>query len=249
MIKRVVLFLDDGDVISDNRRRAAQWQKLLGEFLPPVLGGSAATWGEANYLVISTYSGTYLEDLLVRAGGDFRAFRRLEQVEWMRRMCEYVGVPVPPEEQCLEVAERAWRHVIPKLRPAFPGAVEAIRRLRAMGYDLHTASGDLSDQLELYLAALGIRDCFGRLYGPDLVGVLKTGPEFYQRVFADAGVPPVQAVVVDDKPQCVAWAQEVGARGVLVGAAERVGAPAPAQGPVLCLASLADLPSAIGTLG
>ena len=243
MTKRVVLFFDDGGVISDNHRRALQWQRLLGEFLPPLLGGSAAAWAEANYHVMLTYSGTYLEGLLLRAGGNFHALRRLEQVEWLRMMCEYVGVPVPPEDQCVEVAEEACRHVIPRLRSALPGALDAIRRLRAMGYELHTASGEYSDELELYLAALHVHDCFGRLYGPDLVGVLKTGPEFYHRVFADAGVPPAEAVVVDDKPQCVAWAQEVGARGVLVGAA------APAPGPALCVGSLADLPSVVGTLG
>lgn len=175
------------------------------------------------------------------AGGRVRGEKRTPRTRFISSPLFKSGVNSRTEGPC--------DHVIPKLRPAFPGALEAIRRLRAMGYDLHTASGELSDQLELYLAALGVRDCFGRLYGPDLVGVLKTAPEFYQRVFADAGVPPAQAVVVDDKPQCVAWAQEVGARGVLVGAAERVGAPAPAQGPVLCLASLADLPSAIATLG
>ncbi len=63
---------------------------------------------------------------------------------------------------------------------------------------------------------MGVRHCFTRLYGPDLVNALKTGPEFYERIFADAGVEPEKAVVVDDSPQALAWAVQVGAKTVLI---------------------------------
>jgi HAD superfamily hydrolase (TIGR01509 family) len=47
---------------------------------------------------------------------------------------------------------------------------------------------------------MGVRGCFDRLYGSDLVTVGKEGPEYYRRSFADAGVDPRDALVVDDRP-------------------------------------------------
>ena len=74
------------------------------------------------------------------------------------------------------------------LPAAVPGAVDAVRLLHQRGYTLHTASGASSTDLELYLSGMGIRSCFGRLYGPDVAGVFKVGPRFYEAIVADAGV-------------------------------------------------------------
>jgi FMN phosphatase YigB (HAD superfamily) len=61
-----------------------------------------------------------------------------------------------------------------------------------------------------------VRDAFEGLYGPDLIDTVKNGPEYYERVFADAGVPAEDAMVVDDSPAALGWASEVGATPVLV---------------------------------
>src|SRR5437764_12943199 len=113
-------------------------------------------------------------------------------------MCELVGAPVPPEEESLDLARRAAEYVIPRVRSALPGAIEAICTLHARGYTLHTASGEYSVELRAYLEAMGVRSCFGRCYGPDLINTLKEWPEYYARLFADAGVDPRTALVVDD---------------------------------------------------
>ena len=43
-----IVFLDDGGVISDNRVRAEEWPRHVGEFLGPRLGGDADVWAAAN---------------------------------------------------------------------------------------------------------------------------------------------------------------------------------------------------------
>ena len=63
---------------------------------------------------------------------------------------------------------------------------------------------------------MGVRDCFGRLYGPDLIETLKEGPEYYERIFADLGIAAAEALVVDDSPRAIEWATQVGAHTVLV---------------------------------
>ncbi len=115
-------------------------------------------------------------------------------------MCAIVGVPPPTEAESVELARRASASIIRRVRAAIPGAVEAIRTLHTHGYTLHTASGASSDDLAANLEGMGVRDCFGRLYGPDLIDTFKVGPEFYTRLLADASVAPAEALVVDDNP-------------------------------------------------
>jgi len=84
-----------------------------------------------------------------------------------------------------------------------------------MYYALHTASGEPSSDLAGYLEAMGVRDRFGTLYGPDLVNAAKASPRYYARVFSHAGLRPEEALVVDDGEQVLEWAASLGARTVL----------------------------------
>lgn len=233
-----MLFIDDGGVISDNRLRALQWPPLVGEFLAPVLGGTPEAWAEANRVVAPPlWQDESVRAMWRRAGGDCATWLRLYRLAWLDAMCRYVGVATPPPERAVEIARRATAFVTRRVRAARPGSVEAVRTLHERGFVMHTASGEHSEELEGYLSGLGIRAAFRRLYGPDLSGVLKTGPEYYRRVFRDAGVAPADAIVVDDRPQAVAWAAEVGARTVLVGREAAEGCR-----PDAVIARLADLP-------
>jgi HAD superfamily hydrolase (TIGR01509 family) len=117
----------------------------------------------------------------------------------------------------LRLARHAAAFITRRVRSAFPGVVETIRALHRQGYTLHTASGESSLDLEGYLHAMGVRDCFGRLYGPDLIETLKEGPEYYERIFADLGITAAEVLVVDDSPHAIVWATQVGARTVLIG--------------------------------
>lgn len=133
-------------------------------------------------------------------------------------MCQHVGVTVPSNEGCLRLAIETEEYVLPRVRAAFPGAVEAVHKLKAAGYRLGTASGQSSGELVHYLTGMDILACFTeRLYGPDLVRTRKASPLFYERIFADAGVAPAQALIVDDTPEAVGWAVQAGARAILVG--------------------------------
>jgi beta-phosphoglucomutase-like phosphatase (HAD superfamily) len=173
---------------------------------------------------------------------DVAALQRANLIEWTAGMCALVGVPTPPDAECLTLAEEAAMYITPRVNSAFPGAVEAIRRLHADGYELHTASGEPTAELHGYLTGMGVRGLFGSLYGPDLINTLKAGPAYYERIFADAGVAAGEALVVDDAPIAIEWAVSAGARAVLVGARED------APSGVRAIPALADLPGIIGAL-
>jgi HAD superfamily hydrolase (TIGR01509 family) len=156
----------------------------------------------------------------MQAARDYADFDRAYQLDWIRGMCRLVGVPSPPEDESIRLAREVGGSIPPRVNAAFPGVVQAIQDLHARGYPLYTASGESSAVLAGYLTAMGVRDLFIRLYGPDLIDVLKAGPEYYDRLFTDAGVTPSDAIVVDDSPNALSWAEEVGARTVLVAEAQ-----------------------------
>jgi HAD superfamily hydrolase (TIGR01509 family) len=215
MAKPVIL-LDDGGVLNDNAVRGPQWQRLIGEFFAPKLGGSPEAWAEANRAVIDAMLEPGAWANLMTTATDYDDFERRYYSAWLGGMCERVGVPRPPGEEYLALGLAAEAEIVPRIRSAYPGAVEAVRALRAAGYELHTASGSSSRVLGLYLEGMGIKADFGRLYGPDLAGAMKNGPVFFANILAQLGLAPDEALFVDDSTRALGWAAQIGARTLQV---------------------------------
>ena len=210
------LFLDDGGVLNDNTRRARQWQRLVARYFVPRLGGVPEAWAAANAEVAARLFREYEEHFGADAPASWTAYWAGYEEDWLGGMCAAVGVTPPPDRATrLRLVRECDHYVTRRVRAAMPGAVGAIRQLHAAGYTLATASGETSWELDGYLTGMRVRGCFGALYGPDQVDTAKAGPLFYERVFAHAGVPPSEVVVVDDSERALGWAAEVGARTVL----------------------------------
>jgi FMN phosphatase YigB (HAD superfamily) len=168
-----------------------------------------------------------------------------ERERWIGEMCEIVDVSTPPFNECVALAEAAEDYVLPRVRSAFPEVVDAVRGMAARGHRLYTASGQTQRELEGYLSGMGLRDLFGEhLYGPDVVRAMKRRREYYERIFAHAGIDARGAVVLDDSADQVRLARSVGAHGVLVA---RDGANAPDDVPAI--RDLSELAAAIEALG
>ncbi|QBD81254.1 hypothetical protein EPA93_36870 [Ktedonosporobacter rubrisoli] len=240
-----VIFLDDGGVMNDNIRRGLRWQELVGEFFAPLLGGPPEAWQKANLLTSEELFEPANWQRRLQATSDYASFDRLFLHDWLKNMCRFVGITAPATEDCIALAERATRAILPRAHAAFPGAIEAIRTLFQQGYTLYTASGESSRDLAGYLQGMGVRDCFApRLYGPDLINTFKDGPEYYRRIFSEVGIAPARAIVVDDTPLVIPWACQAGARTVLVRkASSEVSTDATWQ-----IASLAELPALLAQL-
>ena len=235
-MKRPVILIDDGGVMSDNRLRGAQWQRLIGEFFAPRLGGTLEAWADANRIVATNFFIPENWQARVQSAPDYVSFERTYWLDWLGGMCQLVGVERPPEEECITLAKEAEIYTTCRVRSAFPGVSEAILKLRSQGYTLHTASGEPSYHLQGYLEGMGVRSCFGRLYGSDLLNTLKESPAYYERLFADSDISPADALIVDDNPRVLAWAREFGAATVLVSAGQQT------TDGMLCIGSLAELP-------
>ena len=234
------IFLDDGGVMNDNQLRGPQWQRLIGELMALRLGGEPRVWREANRdhfpETFKRYEARLRKEPLIDIWDDYL-------FDWLGMMCEQVGVSVPAREEAVSIAREANAYITRRVHAALPGAVDTIRQLHAQGYRLHTASGGASHDLAGYLEAMGVRDLFGRLYGPDLVGLPLHGPQYYRRLLEDSGSEAKESVVVDDSSERLVWVMESGASAVLVSSGE----PVPnVHCPII--PSLTDLPSLLITL-
>jgi HAD superfamily hydrolase (TIGR01509 family) len=240
MRAKPVILLDDGGVMNDTRLRGPQYQRLVGEFFAPCLGGESSAWAEANRICIaSIFEPESWRRRVQAAVQDYASFERTYWRDWVSGMCRLVGVATPPEAASIELACQAETYITCRVHSVFPGAIEAIGELHGQGYTLHTASGAHSPTLHGYLQAMGVREYFGRLYGSDQLQTLKATPTYYERLFADAQIAPGDALIVDDSPRVLAWARDLGAMTVLVNAERE------SMDGMLCIASVAALPGLV----
>jgi phosphoglycolate phosphatase-like HAD superfamily hydrolase len=211
---RLQLFLDDGGVLNDNRKRRPEWVRLIREFMPARLGGAAEQWAAANRGVMSMGWTALVPEM-----STFASYRALEQayaLSWMSKMCNAMGMECPPDSEAIATYRDLGVYVAERADAAIEGVADAVRSLHHAGYMLRMASGTASWELRGILGQIGILDAFSGLYGPDLVDHVKYGPRFYELIFADAGVEPGGALVVESDLECCNWAREASAQAVWV---------------------------------
>ncbi len=236
MPKITALFIDDGGVMNNNALRGPEWRRLVAEFFPPILGGDRISWVEANRVVFGG-----LEQMLIDGpqGRDYAEWLDAYLLRWLRDMAAHAGADSPVDDaECIRLAWQASDYITPRVRSSYAGTADAIRALHGMGFTLFTASGEHSRELQGYLTGMGVREYFTCLYGADLIRTGKYSVEYYQRVFEHAGVAPIRALVIDDKPHNLAWAHSLGAVTCLADTSPEQGASAD-----FTVQTLADLPS------
>lgn len=197
------VFLDIYGVLIDPSSLAPQWQRLVGEFLVPRLGGEPEAWGAANKYAAERMFARYRDP----GGTPRETHGRLRRL-WMREMCEHAGVATPKDAGRLAEETNAW--VSERLRGAFPGTEEALRDLKARGCDLFTSAGAVSQDVDAYLKGMGVRDLFEETYGTDIIDRWKTNAGFYRKILEQSSVRPEEAVTVDDLERCLDWAKRAG---------------------------------------
>ncbi len=189
------LFLDDGGVLNDNSLRGPEWLRLIGEFMPARLGGTAEQWASANRVVFSQVWGNIQKRLPDFAS--HQEFLRAYATNWVSAMCANVGIKPPPDDDAVALHIELSCYIGERATSAIAGAANAVLSLHRVGYTLYTASGTPSWELRGIMEKMGIAETFTGLYGPDLVDHVKYGPAFYQNVFAHAGVAPSRALVIE----------------------------------------------------
>jgi FMN phosphatase YigB (HAD superfamily) len=216
MAKITTLFVDKGGVLVNNDELGAQYQRLIADYLPRILGGTGSGWADANVWAFDRQWARWEAATQATSGGNIRQWFEADAATWLYDMCEMVGVPRPPAQDATRIANDTLRYVRERVGIKVPAIVGRLRALRHRDLSLHMASGDAHEDLIEYLRAIDARDLFDRVYGSDLLNVWKSSAAYYRAILADTGVDPRSAVVIDDSERAIGWAGECGLRGVLV---------------------------------
>ena len=138
--------------MNENARRGRQWQRLVGGYFSPRLGGAPEAWAAANAHVANRLFAEYETHFDADPGASFLTYWTTYQEAWLSGMCTAVGVALPADRATLSRLCRDCEYFVTRrVRAAYPGVVQEIRRLHAAGYVLRTASGERSWELEGYL--------------------------------------------------------------------------------------------------
>jgi FMN phosphatase YigB (HAD superfamily) len=216
MAKITTLFVDKGGVLVNNDDLGRQYQQLIAEYLPRVLGSGARSWADANVWAFDRHLERWRDPSRSASATNIRQWFADDARNWLYDMCEVVDVPRPPANDADRIATDTLRYVRERVGVKVPAIVERLRHLRNRGIVLHVASGDAHEDLVQYLGAIGVRDLFDRVYGTDLLNVWKSSAAYYRAILADTRVDPSTALVIDDSERAIGWAGECSLRGVVV---------------------------------
>jgi FMN phosphatase YigB (HAD superfamily) len=204
------LFFDDGGVMSDNSRKGKQWRNFIVKFFVPRYGGNPTIWREANRQVVRIWMEKWKQMIDKGTNLDYEKYQDYEDKSWINHIFDALGVDKPPKHEYSLIRREFEEWIAPQIRADIEGIITVIKRLKT-SYNLYTASGHSSWVLKGILTGMGVIDYFTNFYGPDIVGVMKGGLEFYRRIFTHAQVHPSYAVVIDDNPKLLRYADQLGA--------------------------------------
>ena len=127
------IFLDAAGVLLDTSVMPAQWQRYVGEYLAPRLGGAPEAWAEANAWAAERMWARYRDP----GGTPNETHGRLRRL-WLREMCERAGVQAP--KNAASLADEIQEYVCERVVAGYPGVVDAVRTLHARGHSLFTST-------------------------------------------------------------------------------------------------------------
>ena len=126
--------------------------------------------------------------------------------------CAATGDPVQPraiETLYQEFVIYYAAHIAVDSRP-FPGLIGFLERCRAEGIHLGICTNKLESLSIRLLEALGMREFFGSIVGPDTIGIAKPDPRPFHESVARLGLDRPRAIMVGDSETDILTARAAG---------------------------------------
>jgi FMN phosphatase YigB (HAD superfamily) len=206
------LFLDFDETLSDFTALGLQYVRKSAALFINDFGGETPAWEQA----IAEALEEMLNDYKARFEGEplagFCPWMEEARIAYIVRLCERQGV-VRLADPVAYVRQNQAR-TLHACNALFPGAADALATLAQNGVRLYMASAWDSEYLQAALTGAGIVHLFETKFGPDLVDCAKEGPEYYECIFEVVGIPPAEALVVDDNPDTLRWIVQTGATAI-----------------------------------
>ncbi len=157
--------------------------------LDGVLLDSEQLWNAAKEALVRAAGGRWREDAP-------HAMMGMSSLEWAAYLHDELGVDRDVSEINLDVVRRMEDFYRERL-PLLPGAVDAVRRLRAR-WPLGLASSSNREIIDLALSLAGLADAFSVTLSSEEVSRGKPAPDVYVEASRRLGVAPGCCVAVED---------------------------------------------------
>jgi len=214
MAEETFLFVDFDNTMVDTERLRSLYTAELARILASDYGGDENRWAAAIPPALDACMARYVATFEGRPLAGYCAWLPEEMARIAAEVFTGAGVAAPAGVPLSEVAQRAQFDALAACNAAIEGAEDALRTLFDRGVRTQVASAQDSEYLLAALIGSGLESYTESKFGPDLIDCAKEGPEFYQRMFDQVGVEPSRAIVLDDLPTCLRWAEEAGAKVV-----------------------------------
>ena len=173
-----------------------------------VLVDSEERWDRARRELVAETGGTWRDDAT-------HAMMGMSSPEWSAYVRDELGVPLSAPE----INTRVVEHLLAgyeKGLPLIPGAVEAVRRVAALGRPLGLASSSNREVIDLVLERAGLADLFSATVSSEEVARGKPSPDVYLEALRRLGVAPEAATAVEDSSNGLRAAAAAGMRVVAI---------------------------------
>lgn len=210
-MKRTLLLDFDGTVSEPNGLLQQYVDALTGQFRQQH-GGDPAVWRTTTYEMLVQLTQEFQDHFVRDPTAPYNRFMDQIYARSTEMVYRAQGFPLPPDP--IAFARETQKRALEQCNATYAGVEEGLGWLLAQRYSLHMASGQESGFLQGAMQGAGLAHLPTRWYGPDLIDCAKESPEYYRRIFADLNLLPEQVVVLDDLPEAILWAQELGAKTV-----------------------------------
>jgi len=173
-----------------------------------VLVDSEQRWDAARRSLVARTGGTWKDEAT-------HAMMGMSSPEWSAYVRDELGVPLSPEEVNARVVAELLAGYEAGL-PLIPGAVDAVRRVAALGRPLGLASSSNREVIDLVLERAGIAELFSATVSSEEVRRGKPSPDVYLEALARLEIEPAAAAAVEDSSNGIRAAAAAGMRVVAV---------------------------------
>lgn len=236
------IFVDFDGTLSDMPILWLEYAREVGALLAQQFGGNEDVWAKAAADALTFVQSEYVARFENNPTADYNQWLQSARLQTVELIFEAMNVPLPDDP--MQFAMDIQYTALTACNAAFDGVAEALQTLTQNGVEIHIASANDSEFLLAALTGIGIEGLVSQRFGPDLVDCAKEGPEFYQRIFAQTGVNPSETLIVDDHPDALRWAIELGAGAIQVRLAPEAHYPY-VPGVLALITSLRDLPAVV----
>jgi beta-phosphoglucomutase-like phosphatase (HAD superfamily) len=145
---------------------------------------------------------------------DQRRVMGVSTLEWAEIMRERLEVDRPLEDIIADIKARMFAHYKRRM-PILPGALEAVHKAAAR-YKVGLASGSETSVIKLVMEETGLGKIFNVVIYGDTVPRGKPSPDIYLEAARQLGIPPEQAVGVEDSANGIRALKAAGMRVIAV---------------------------------